>query len=1015
MRCASLFLILTFFSGKSHAQLTAFPCSPLHLPARAFTADDGLGGATITSLVKDSRGFLWVGTPDELLLYDGARFQPFRYRDAGRGGTATPFRRAVVLAAGARHLLIFHEAGVHQYEQASGYLHSVPAPLPSVVVGSTATLSPEDGYAGWHRLTSSSLTARYNPLIRHWQDAKQLTYQLHNAWMLRSGKYMMLASDTGDDGHTLHALHPGTRRVLRSWSAPFRINAAAWLPTGAFLISGGVPAQLWWMPDSGRLSPLPSLRTFSFSAQVTDAGGGVFYVASGQVLLRFVPARGQVEELLDEGGRPLVGKGIINHLLLDGRTLWVGTNASGLLRVSLEGHRFQHVRSTVAAHNFTHAIYPHLAAGRLYVGTYYGNVVVYDTSGALLENLTPMLHRAGGASGYINAIEPLPDGSLFILSGTNPWLFNPGTRSVVTLAESADAALKSEGLDPKDYVGRKGVARIGPWEWWMSDKAGLMRWRLVPAQGGDQARLELQQVIHLAPPSPEAIASYAGGWWCATTGKLFRVDEYGVRDSFALPLSAFVTRMQADAQGRLWIATESGIIVWRGGKAERILTVESGLPNNHVYALLPDSAGWMWGSSNGGLFAVRTSDFFVRAFTGGDGLQGAEFNLGAAARDSRGRLYFGGMNGVNIVEPVTALREDEAGNVTFTRIAGADTVYYTYPGAANLPAFRVPHDRAGVQIAYTVPQLASSGPQQYEYRLKENDSVWTDNGSRTELQLYLAPGNYQVEVRLRGNPASSAAFRVDVAPPFYRTWWAIALLVLGGSAVIAITIMRANRRRYLRQLHALETARRIQQEKERISRELHDELGARAALLSHNASLLRESAGSSEALASLAARVTETTADMLTALRETVWTLKQEEVSVESLWLRYKNFIAKLAATYGHIHFAVGEDDTLPKGPLDYARALHLLRILQEATMNAIKHSGATVIKASVRVEENFVRFAVVDDGRGFDLETERAEGEGNGLHNMVERSAEGRLGLEIKGGHDRGMTVEVVLETTEG
>ena len=93
---------------------------------------------------------------------------------------------------------------------------------------------------------------------------------------------------------------------------------------------------------------------------------------------------------------------------------------------------------------------------------------------------------------------------------------------------------------------------------------------------------------------------------------------------------------------------------------------------------------------------------------------------------------------------------------------------------------------------------------------------------------------------------------------------------------------------------------------------------------------------------------------------------------------------------------------------MDYARALHLLRILQEATMNAVKHSGASTIIASAHAGSDSLRFVVMDDGLGFDVEREQASGEGNGLHNMAHRSAEGGLHLDIRRGEERGTVVEV-------
>lgn len=979
-----------------------------HLPVRAFTADDGLGGATITSLLKDKRGFLWIGTPDELLIYDGIRFQPFRYTDSA--GASQAFRRAFLFSLDEDGVLIVHEEGSHQYRLPAGRLRALRGPIRAASVSTDASVHGDPTSPGMFMLDAPSIRARLDARRGQWIAVLNLPPAQLPAMGAGKNGGVILDCDTGATAREFSIRSRDAAHNFREdHRLPFRGAAALVLAgEGTLFLDAADAKTLWWKgrgQDAHTLLTLPAAARAMWAVAVGEA----FYIAAGQSLLCFKPRTAAVEVLAAPGADRLIRTGVLTRILPDGRTLWLGTNTNGLVRVSLEGPRLRHLKADSAVLNWSHAIGADAARGRIYVGGYSGTVAVFDTAGRFLKDLTPTLrHAAPTPSAYINAIEPLPGGQLLIFSGLNPSILDPATGAVQTLAANMQASKKAHGIPLTPYMGRYGVLRCGPLEWWTSDPIGAVRWRLTPATHPGKARLDVAQVVPISKPAPEAFCAYNGALWCASAGRLFRFDRRGLTDSFRYPIAAFATCIAPDAQGRLWIGTESGIAVWKEGRVERMLTTESGLPNNHVYALLADGAGRMWGSTNGGLFAIATGDFSVRAFTGGEGLQGAEFNLGAAAKDARGRLYFGGMNGVNIVEPAVALRHDAVSPVTITRVAGADTIYHTYPGPASPSALRLPHDRASLTISFTSPQLEAAGPLRFEYRLRDEDSVWTDNGTRRELQLFLAPGSYRVEVRVRGNPATVAGFSVEVAPPFYRTWWFISLLIVGGSAVVITAILRAARRRYEGRLQAFETARRIQWEKERISRELHDELGARAALLAHNVSMLKRTEGT-ESIIPLADRVQEATSDMLTALRETVWTLKQESVTLESLWLRYKNFIAKLDATYAEIHFSV-EEEPLPDQPLDYGRALNLLRILQEAVMNAVKHSGGTRIAVGARLSASHAFFSVRDNGRGFNAESAKEKGEGNGLHNMAYRAAEAGLVLSIRPDESGGSVVEIAL-----
>ena len=75
---------------------------------------------------------------------------------------------------------------------------------------------------------------------------------------------------------------------------------------------------------------------------------------------------------------------------------------------------------------------------------------------------------------------------------------------------------------------------------------------------------------------------------------------------------------------------------------------------------------------------------------------------------------------------------------------------------------------------------------------------------------------------------------------------------------------------------------------------------------------------------------------------------------------------------------------TVPELPsLDAARCLHLLRLVQEALNNAVRHSGAKTVLLRVEGVPDRVTVIVRDDGRGFDKERV----EGRGMTHMRQRA----------------------------
>ena len=244
-----------------------------------------------------------------------------------------------------------------------------------------------------------------------------------------------------------------------------------------------------------------------------------------------------------------------------------------------------------------------------------------------------------------------------------------------------------------------------------------------------------------------------------------------------------------------------------------------------------------------------------------------------------------------------------------------------------------------------------------------------------------------------------------------KNFWIYGGFIL--SAVImlfALLLFRINRSRQqyrLELMHKEEQFRAEQavkdaEEKERlrVAAELHDDLGTRINILSHAASRLTEISPE------LGLQIKETSNDLMQSLRETVWTLKQESILSADAWVRVKNFVFKLRDAYSAIRFEIRESKCAEK-KMPYREALHLIRILQEAAGNAIRHSGCTELVCEKRMEGDSILFSVADNGKGF-WPGDEQHSRGNGIFNMRQRAAESKFGLVIYSEPGKGCRVEV-------
>jgi signal transduction histidine kinase len=228
--------------------------------------------------------------------------------------------------------------------------------------------------------------------------------------------------------------------------------------------------------------------------------------------------------------------------------------------------------------------------------------------------------------------------------------------------------------------------------------------------------------------------------------------------------------------------------------------------------------------------------------------------------------------------------------------------------------------------------------------------------------------------------------------------------------VFGLVLFRINRsrQRYRLELMQREEQFRAEQavkdaeEKERlrVAAELHDDLGTRINILNHAASRLMEVSPE------LGSQIKETSHDLMQSLRETVWTLKQESILSSDAWVRIKNFVFKLRDVYSAIRFDIRESECAEK-KLPYQEALHLIRILQEAAGNAVKHSCCTELTCEKRMDGSSILFSVTDNGKGF-WPGDEANSQGNGVFNMRQRAAESKFGFVLHSEPGKGCRIEV-------
>lgn len=239
----------------------------------------------------------------------------------------------------------------------------------------------------------------------------------------------------------------------------------------------------------------------------------------------------------------------------------------------------------------------------------------------------------------------------------------------------------------------------------------------------------------------------------------------------------------------------------------------------------------------------------------------------------------------------------------------------------------------------------------------------------------------------------------------------ILILVLVVLAIIALWYinLKINQNKKIK----LEYIQKIYKEKQKISRDLHDNVGGQISYLITNLEWIAnhpESIKNNNDLQKKLFNLSEIGRNAILTLRETIWAVNNEELSIVDFTDRFKNYILKLQLPET-IKVNTLENFFKPENKLRPEQALNLFRICQEALHNALKHSKATEINIYFESNENCLfKFTIEDNGIGFDYQNRYKEGH-YGMKNMVERAKESNAELNVYTEVNKGTKISICIK----
>jgi signal transduction histidine kinase/ligand-binding sensor domain-containing protein/CheY-like chemotaxis protein/HPt (histidine-containing phosphotransfer) domain-containing protein len=762
---------------------------------RHLTVADGLPQANVMSTLRDSQGFIWLGTEEGLARYDGRVFTVYESA-SGAARLAGDSGGDLWVAA--------KDTGVARWRRSATLPGNFIWQIAEDKGGDLWIAVKDAGVARWHRSTDTFETFRN---IRG--DVNSPASDAVVAVLVDSGgRIWMGTSDAGVSildpatGSFQHLRHdpesPGSLSSNVVTSLALDRRGDVWIGTAAGLDH--------WLSRDQRLLPVPGVRTkVSHVAQDNDGSIWVGLIDSG---LLHMDAQERVLERFHQGPGPALASNNIRAVLRDrAGHLWVGT-ARGLDLLDERTGQFSHYThdkgdAASLRDSDIMSLYED-SAGLLWIGTRYGGVsrwnpqswemgarrprwldqqavMAFSDAGAAQVWIGSFagLHRYDTASdgvsgidaitGRTNALRGQPvtslqegqDGSLWIGTGSAGLArLTPDNR----LQWLGAAAGKPDGLSAPGVMAlemtRAGQLWVGTFEGGaniVDPRSGKVR-QLPFGKGGAGGVSAANVTAILEDPRGNVWLGTEGGGvnLMSADGQVVRVFRNDPGSEESLP-SNNIYSLAVDAQGRVWVGTEKGVARLQDATAPPqqmkfgMLHFARGRDAKNVFGILTDPRGGAWISGNAGLTWVDPDRGLLRIYHREDGLQGEEFMFGAYHRLRDGRLAFGGPGGFNIfdAERLTARRAAPQPILTMIEVLGVES-----PGDLaywNRRSMSLGYRENRVTFRFAVPDQTAPEHGKLSYRRPNLSEQWIDKGEeRTVVLDELGAGDHVLEVRAAG-------------------------------------------------------------------------------------------------------------------------------------------------------------------------------------------------------------------------------------------------------------------------
>ncbi len=478
-----------------------------------------------------------------------------------------------------------------------------------------------------------------------------------------------------------------------------------------------------------------------------------------------------------------------------------------------------------------------------------------------------------------------------------------------------------------------------------------------------------------------------------------------------------------DHEGVFWVCTNDGLFRYnkKEDKFFAFFDSQTDISNEMTTGISEDPEGNLWLSTRSAIAKVNKERNGLFVMGKKYGIRAEELFIGAFCRTADNQILAGKGDGFYHfftdeffldMDPMKLVITDFFLSDKFGS-TGKDSSLISFAEKTNTVSLT--YDQNNFGIEFSANDYRSPGAVRYYTQLENYDPVWRQSGiDRIVHYFNLAPGDYLFRLKAYNAEGSTGErqIRIHISPPWWKTIWAdlfFGILILGSVLLLYRNRIRLLKKRQTEQIRAAIHAQ--EEERKRISRDLHDDIGTKLSALKLFLSSLELKAHAihQEEIVSLAQNSEQFIQEVVKDLRNLLINLSPTVLED----FGYTNAVEGLANKINEtklIHFDLNVFGFKQRLQKDYELALY--RITQELINNILKHADAKNISLQTGQRDDKIVLLIEDDGKGFDVNLHK---DGYGLKNLETRTKllNGKITIESIPGKGTTTLIEIPYNLT--